>query len=56
MPNVYAGYTISHYKNQKNIKKHTEYTSYKAIKQKTKDRVTWTALTKIGVNLDVTEG
>jgi hypothetical protein len=56
MPNVYAGYTISHYKNKKNIKKHTEYTSYKAIKQKTKDRVTWTALTKIGVNLDVTEG
>ena len=56
MPNVYAGYTISHYKNKKNIKKHTEYTSYKATKQKTKDRVTWTPLTKIGVNSDVTEG
>jgi len=54
MPNAYVVYTTSHLK--KKLKKPFEYTSYKATKQKTKDRVTWTPLTKRGVNSDVTEG
>ena len=56
MPNVYAVYTTFHYKKKQKPKQNTEYTSYKATKQKTKERVTWTPLTKIGVNSDVTEG
>jgi len=58
MPNAYAGYTTFLYKTTQNLKQtmNLQIIKLQNITQKIKDRVTWTPLTKTGVNSDVPEG